>query len=199
MIRDLKRGRCQRGVQACADGSSRFAAHRVEAYHSIVTTLMGASRKPTVWQPYLPVQVRHMTTIAPSANRRYLLPFVVALFITLIMGIAITVLDVLQPKEPVFSILTFIPGIISIAALSASGLGRTELNLRFIWIFLPGLLVLAAITVLLLPILGSSTGWTGWQWLPGLVYVPASGIAQEIYFRASLLPLWCELCMERGR
>jgi membrane protease YdiL (CAAX protease family) len=130
----------------------------------------------------------HMTTIAPPANRRYLIPFVVALFITLIMGIALTVLDVLQPSEPVLSILAFIPGIISIAALSASGLSRAELNLRFTWISLPGLLVLAAITVLLLPILGSSTGWTGWQWLPGLVYAPASGIAQEIYFRGSLLP-----------
>ena len=128
-----------------------------------------------------------MTTIAPSAPR-YLIPFVVALFITLIMGIAITVLDVLQPTEPILFILAFIPGIISIAALSASGLSRAELNLRFTCISLPGLLVLAAITVLLLPILGSSTGWTGWQWLPGLIYAPASGIAQEIYFRASLLP-----------
>jgi membrane protease YdiL (CAAX protease family) len=129
-----------------------------------------------------------MTTIAPSANRRYLLPSVVALLITLIMGVAITVLDVLQPTEPILSILAFIPGIISIAALSASGLSRAELNLRFTRISLPGLLVLAAITVLMLLILGSSTGWTGWHWLPGLVYAPASGIAQEIYFRGSLLP-----------
>jgi membrane protease YdiL (CAAX protease family) len=129
-----------------------------------------------------------MTKIAPSAPPRYLIPFVVALFITLIMGIAITVLDVLQPTEPVFSILAFIPGIISIAVLSASGLSRAELNLRLAWASLPGLVALAATTLLLLPILGSSTGWIGWQWLPGLVYAPASGIAQEIYFRASLLP-----------
>jgi hypothetical protein len=61
-------------------------------------------------------------------------------------------------------------------------------------ISLPGLLVLVAITVLLLPILGSSTGWTGWQWLPGLVYAPAFGIAQEIYFRARSYPLWDEPC-----
>ena len=129
-----------------------------------------------------------MTTIAPSANRRYQIPFVVALSITLIMGIVITGLDVLQPSEPVLSILSFIPGIISITALSASGLSRTELNLRFAWISLPGFLVLVAITVLLLPILGSNTGWSGWHWLLGLVYAPASGIAQEIYFRGSLLP-----------
>lgn len=129
-----------------------------------------------------------MTTITPSANRRHLMPSVAALSITLIMGIALTVLDVLQPTEPVLSILALIPGIISIAALSASGLSRAELYLRLTWISLPGLLVLAAITGFLLPILGSSTGWSGWHWLPGLVYAPASGIAQEIYFRGSLLP-----------
>jgi membrane protease YdiL (CAAX protease family) len=47
---------------------------------------------------------------------------------------------------------------------------------------------LIATTVLLLPILGSSTGFIGWKWLPALVFAPASGIAQEIYFRGSLLP-----------
>jgi hypothetical protein len=130
----------------------------------------------------------HMTTIAPSTNRRFLLLPAVALSITLIMGIAITVLDMVQPKEPALSILAFVPGAVSIAVLSASGLGRAELNLRLAKASFPGLVVLAATTLLLLPILGSNTGWTGWHWLPSLVYAPASGIAQEIYFRASLLP-----------
>jgi membrane protease YdiL (CAAX protease family) len=112
----------------------------------------------------------------------------VALVITLIMGIALTSLDVIQPEEPVLSILAFVPGIISIAALTASGSNRADLYLRFSWISLYGFVMLAAVTVLLLPILGSSTGWVGWQWLPGLLYAPASGIAQEIYFRGSLLP-----------
>lgn len=138
--------------------------------------------------PNFQFKLVHMTTITPSATPRYLIPFGVALFITLIMGVAITVLDVLQPTEPVLAILAFIPGIISIAILSAAGLSRAELNLRLARASLPGLVALAATTLLLLPILGSSTGWTGWQWLPGLVYAPASGIAQEIYFRASLLP-----------
>lgn len=104
------------------------------------------------------------------------------------MGIAITILDVLQPAEPILSILAFAPGLISIAALSASGLNRSDLYLRLAKTSLPGLVALLAAKLLLLPILGSSTGWTGWHWLPGLVYAPASGIAQELYFRASLLP-----------
>lgn len=129
-----------------------------------------------------------MTAITPSTNRRFLLPPAAALFITLLMGIAITGLDMLQPVEPVLFLLAFAPGIISIAALSASGLSCDALNLRLARISLPGLAVLGATTLLLLPILVSTTGWSGWHWLPGLVYAPASGIAQEIYFRASLLP-----------
>lgn len=121
-------------------------------------------------------------------TQRFLLPPTTALAVTLLMGIAITVLDVLQPAEPTLSILAFLPGLISIAALSASGLNRSVLYLRVAKISLPGLAALLAATLLLLPILGSSTGWTGWHWLPGLVYAPASGIAQELYFRASLLP-----------
>lgn len=116
------------------------------------------------------------------------LPFIAALVITLLMGLVITVLDVLQPAEPILSILAFLPGIISLLVLFASGLTRDELRLRFARLSRPGLLALGAVTVLLLPILGSSNGWTGWQWLPALVYAPASGIAQELYFRGSLLP-----------
>jgi len=130
-----------------------------------------------------------MATIQSSdMNPPFLLPFSGALVVTLIMGIGITVLDVFQPAEPALSILAFIPGAISIAALSPSGLRRAELYLHPAKASLSGLVVLAATTLLLLPILGSSTGWTGWHWLPGIVYAPASGIAQEIYFRASLLP-----------
>jgi hypothetical protein len=128
-----------------------------------------------------------MTTIQSAPKPRYFPPFIGALAITLAMGVVITIIDVLQPAEPLLSILAFIPGLISIAALSASGLSLAKLNLHFRWISLPGLLVLVATTILLLPILGSSAGLTGWKWLPALVYAPASGIAQEIYFRGSLL------------
>lgn len=122
------------------------------------------------------------------AHGRYPLPFALALFITLVMGVAITVVDVLQPAEPILSILAFIPGVVSILALLAAGLSRGDLYLRFAKLSLPGSLALAAVTLLLLPILGSSTGFIGWHWLPALLYAPASGIAQEIYFRGSLLP-----------
>lgn len=129
-----------------------------------------------------------MTTTRSSGKRHRFLPFAGAFAITLLMGVCITVLDVLQPREPALSILAFIPGVTSIVALFASGMSRTELYLLPAKASVLGLVVLAATTLLLLPILISSSGWTGWHWLPGLVYAPASGIAQEIYFRASLLP-----------
>lgn len=124
----------------------------------------------------------------PSQTPQARFPFIAALVITLAMAIAYTVLDTLQPQEPILSILAFIPGAVSLAALFAAGLTRADTNLRLARLSWPGAGVLAAVTVLMLPILGSSTSFIGWQWLPALVYAPASGIAQELYFRSSLLP-----------
>ena len=131
---------------------------------------------------------KHGTIRSPQVSR-HSFPFAAALAITLIMGVGITALDAFQPAEPVLSILAFIPGAISIAApFSPWGRIRADMYLRSAKASLPGLAVLAAVTLLSLPIPGSNTGWTGWHWLPALVYAPASGIAQELYFRASLLP-----------
>ena len=118
---------------------------------------------------------------------RYRLPFWLAFIITLLMAVLYTVLDVLQLPESSQSLLAFIPGVISLLALAAAGMSREECYLRLRRPSRSGIIVLAVVTVLLLPILASSTGFTGWRWLPTLVYAPASGIAQELYFRASLL------------
>jgi membrane protease YdiL (CAAX protease family) len=129
-----------------------------------------------------------MATYSPVERAKPLISFPLAMFVTLVMAVAYTLLDTLQPSEPVLTLLAFFPGGLSLALLSAAGLSRDQLNLRLRRISIPGLLVLGGVTVLLLPILGSSTEWIGWHWLPALVYAPASGIAQELYFRSSLLP-----------
>jgi hypothetical protein len=126
----------------------------------------------------------HTSTTAVQSR----ISFPVALVITFVMAVAYTALDAWQPVEPLLSLLAFIPGGASLLALSAAGITPGQLNLRLARISSSGLVALGAVTLLLLPILGSSTGWTGWQWLPALVYAPASGIAQELYFRSSLLP-----------
>ncbi len=129
-----------------------------------------------------------MTSQTAVQTTRPLVPFRLAITITLGMAVAYTLLGTLQPPEPVQSLLAFVPGGISLITLAAAGLSRSELNLRWATISRPGLYALGITTLLLLPILASSTGWIGWGWLPALVYAPASGIAQELYFRASLLP-----------
>jgi hypothetical protein len=129
-----------------------------------------------------------MKFIASAKSSLPFIPYPIALVITLAMALVYTWLDVSQLGEPLQSLLAFIPGVVSLLALGAAGMSRAELNLRWAPISRPGIGVLAAITILLLPILGSSTGWIGWHWLPALVYAPASGIAQELYFRSTLLP-----------
>lgn len=108
--------------------------------------------------------------------------------ITLLMGILYTILDYTQPPEPWLSLLAFFPGVVSFIILRLSGASPLVLRLRFAKLSSPGLLTLVPTSILLLPILASSTSWIGWHWLPALVYAPASGIAQELYFRAALLP-----------
>ncbi len=118
----------------------------------------------------------------------HLVSFPVAIAVTLGMAVVYTAIDTLQFPEPLLSLVSFIPGGISVIALTAARLAHGDLNLKFAPLSRPGLAALAAATLLLLPILGSSTGWTGFQLLPALLFAPASGIAQELFFRSSLLP-----------
>jgi membrane protease YdiL (CAAX protease family) len=129
-----------------------------------------------------------MTPATPSQTPQARIPFTLALVIILVMSVAYTVLDTLQPQEPILSILAFIPGVVNLVALFAAGLTRTDTNLRLARLSWQGAATLAVVTILLLPILGSTTSFVGWHWLPALVYAPASGIAQELFFRSSLLP-----------
>ncbi len=121
-------------------------------------------------------------------SRPHLVSFPVAIAVTLAMAVVYTAIDMLQFPEPLQSLLSFIPGGVSLIALSNAGLARGDLYLRLAPISRPGLAALAAATLLLLPILGSNTGWIGFQLLPTLVFAPASGVAQELFFRSSLLP-----------
>ncbi len=115
-------------------------------------------------------------------------PFVPAFLLTLAMAVAYTTLDVIQPREPLQSVISFLPGAVSAASLLAAGLSRRDLKLRYAPLSRAGGLTLAVVTLLLVPILGGSSGFIGWQRLSSLIYAPASGIAQELYFRSSLLP-----------
>jgi hypothetical protein len=127
-----------------------------------------------------------MTRDWPQAVRRW--PFAAAFVLAFATAVAYTALDVMQPCEPLQSVLALLLGTVACAGLFASGLSGADLRLRLAPLSIAGAGALAATTLLMLPILTSSTGFVGWRWLPALVYAPASGVAQELCFRSALLP-----------
>lgn len=90
-------------------------------------------------------------------------------------------------SEPASAALAFLPGLLGVALLLAAGLSRQECYLAFRPLSWPGFAVLAAIFLLGLAAVLPVSEWQGWNWM-ALVYAPASGIAQELFFRSSLLP-----------
>jgi membrane protease YdiL (CAAX protease family) len=115
------------------------------------------------------------------------LPF--ALVIMSLLVAAYTYLEFVQPPEPWYSMLSLVVAFAAILLLRASGFSRRDQRLQFAPLSRAGALLLLAATALMLPILGSSTGFVGWRWLPALLYAPASGITQELFFRGSVLPV----------
>jgi membrane protease YdiL (CAAX protease family) len=57
--------------------------------------------------------------------------------------------------------------------------------------------VLAVVFVFALAAILPFGAWRGWSWLAALVYAPASGASQELYFRAALLPAVQALLKDR--
>lgn len=103
--------------------------------------------------------------------------------------LAYAALEYLQPAEPSYALLSLAVGVASVLLLRTIGSSRGRSRLRLAPLSWGGAGMLAAATLLLLPILGSHTGFLGWRWLPALVYAPASGIGQELFFRGALLPV----------
>jgi hypothetical protein len=92
-----------------------------------------------------------------------------------------------DPDGVAGALLELVPGVVGVGLLLAAGLRPSDCFLRLAPPSRKGLTVLAGVTVLLLPIL-SSGSWVGWSWAGVLIYAPLSGVAQELYFRSSLLP-----------
>jgi len=91
-------------------------------------------------------------------------------------------------SEPWSAIAGFVPGAIGVFVLIAAGFTREQLFLRIASLSRRGLVVLAGIFLLALAVVLPFGRWQGWNWLAALVYAPASGISQELFFRAVLLP-----------
>lgn len=86
------------------------------------------------------------------------------------------------------AVLGFLPGILGVAVLLAAGLSRQECFLAVERLSWRGFVVLAAVFVFALAAMLPAMRWQGWSWTAALVLAPAGGVAQELFFRSSLLP-----------
>src|SRR4030042_639097 len=91
------------------------------------------------------------------------------------------------------AILEALAGVLGIVILLAMGVTRQDLYLQVQSISKRGWIALGLATLALIGPLATSP-WVGVRWLPLLVYAPLSGITQELFFRASLLPAIQRLC-----
>ncbi len=117
--------------------------------------------------------------------------FRAALVVVLGAWLAFSALFVLYLPEPWASLTGFIPGVIGVGGLLLSGATWQACYLQFKRLSREGTLVLAAMFIPMVPVVlvgFDQEGWSGWDWKAALVYAPASGIAQELYFRSALLP-----------
>lgn len=121
------------------------------------------------------------------------LPLAIVAGGVLLLGILYTILYTLTLPGPWASLLELAPGALAVLILLLGGDFRPrDLYLRFAPLSWKGIGVLAAMSLILLaPVLPAvqSGWWEGFIPLRILVYAPASAVAQELYFRASLLPL----------
>lgn len=111
-----------------------------------------------------------------------------ALWVILFLWAAYTFIFTSHNDNNAIAFLEFIPGILAVAALLAAGLSLKDCYLRPAPLSWKGALWLGA-SLLILPVMWITGRWTGWHPLDALVYAPASGISQELFFRASLLPI----------
>jgi hypothetical protein len=120
--------------------------------------------------------------------RKSLLSLRVAKWCILLLWLVYTLLYNLHPSDTLASVLEFVPGALAVGILVMSGFSLQKCYLRRAAISWPGLGLLA-VSLLFMPFIWLTGRWTGWNWMDALLYAPASGISQELFFRAALLPI----------
>jgi membrane protease YdiL (CAAX protease family) len=111
-----------------------------------------------------------------------------ALVIILVLWVVYTVVYSLHPGDPLAAVLEIIPGILAVSTLVAAGFQREMYYLRIAPISRTGATLLAA-SIIFMPAVWLTGRWTGWNWVAGLIFAPASAIAQELFFRSALLSI----------
>lgn len=119
----------------------------------------------------------------------------------MLLWVSYTVLQTLfvtgNVSEPWLTFLGFAPGAVGIAVLMAAGQTKEQLFLQVAPLSRAGLLVLTGIFIFALAVVLPFGIWQGWNWVAALVYAPASGVSQELFFRAALLPAFLTVFKQR--
>ncbi len=110
----------------------------------------------------------------------------------ILLWIASVVLFALYLDEPLASFLAFTPGILGVGILYGYGFNPDECYLIMRPISRKGLVIYIAMLALMIPVVYTglqARTFAGLDLIQILVYAPASGIAQELFFRSVLLPV----------
>ncbi len=119
--------------------------------------------------------------------------FPIVILLWLAYAIWQTLLTLGQLSEPHYALLSLLPGVLGAGLLLASGFSREECFLCIAPLSRASFLVLVGILIFSWGVILPFGTWQGWDWLVALVYAPASGFAQELFFRAVLFPLFLRL------
>jgi len=112
----------------------------------------------------------------------------------LLLWFIYTIIYTLPFEKNLEAILEAFIGASGVVVLLWMGFSKKELYLQFKPASGRGWIALGLATFALLGPLATAQ-WVGVRWLPLLVYAPLSGITQELFFRASLLPAIQRLCV----
>lgn len=130
--------------------------------------------------------------MSDNLHQRKSINSAVAAGVVLLLWLAYTTLQtsfVLGHANDTWSaILGFIPGILGVGILLLAGISCADCFLQFKLLSRAGFAVLAVVFVFALAAILPVSVWHGWSWSAALIYAPASGISQELFFRAALLP-----------
>jgi membrane protease YdiL (CAAX protease family) len=121
--------------------------------------------------------------------------------LVILLWLAYTVLQTLSVTgvldETRAAVLSFVPGVAGVSILLGAGLSPQDCYLRFQRLSWRGLWVLVAVMAFALAAILPVSVWRGWSWRAALIYAPASGVSQELFFRSALLPAMGSIARDR--
>jgi membrane protease YdiL (CAAX protease family) len=137
----------------------------------------------------------------PSSPSGTPLKLALAAGAVVLLWLAYTVLQTLfvvgTLPEAWSALLGFLPGLLGLGVLLAAGLSRRQCFLVVRPLSWRGFAVLATVFVFALAAILPVSVWQGWSWKAALLYAPASGISQELFFRSVLLPAMLVVLKDR--